>query len=436
MLWRLNNPAAGLVSSTYAQTTNHCALLVHFGQRTAIPWGRLDNAAHRPYPHALIIGPCTNLLGTTNTMKLSIAKEQLTAGLQAVQNVIGTRTTLPVLSNVLFQAEDNRVRLVATDLDVTISSVVEAKVVRTGSSTLPAKKLQSIVREVAIPELDFEVDDRMVCVIRAGPSQFKLNGLSAEEFPPQPTFADRKPIILPQGKLKGMLKRTAFAASTEESRYVLNGLFFSLKDHKITAVATDGRRLALSEEEVDIGPQAHAEFIIPSKAVAELERLLQEEGSMELRYSENLAVFTLHFEKGGQTLIITKLVDGTYPNYQQVIPRECRERITLPREEFMQALRRAEIMTSDKNSAVKLNFSRNQLVITANAPEVGEARETLSLNYKGADFAIAFNPNFLVQALRALDVDEVYFELNDELSPGVLKINGPFLYVIMPMRIS
>lgn len=394
----------------------------------------LDSALGLPYPQTLIIRILE--LGTPHTviMKLSITKDQFLLGLQAVQNVIGTRTTLPVLSNVLLQAEDNWLRLTATDLDVSISCTVEAKVVKKGAGTLPAKRLLSIAREAANPEMDVEVDDQNVCTLRSGPSVFKLHGLSADDFPPLPKFDEKKAIVMPQEKLKGMLRRTAFAASTDESRYMLNGLFFCLKDHKVTTVATDGRRLALTDEEADIEPAAHAEFIVPSKAIAELARLLQDKGSVELRHTENQASFSLIPENGGAVLITTKLVEGTYPNYQQVIPRDCRERITLPREEFLQALRRAEIMTSDKNSSVKLTFSRNQLVISANTPEIGEARETLNLNYKGADFVIAFNPTFLVDALRALDCDEVYFELTDELSPGVLKINGPFLYVIMPMR--
>ena len=135
-------------------------------------------------------------------------------------------------------------------------------------------------------------------------------------------------------------------------------------------------------------------------------------------------------------LVVSKLVDGAYPNYRQVIPAESRERVSLPREELLQALRRAEIMTSDKNNSVKLSFTRNNLAITANTPEVGEARESMALNYKGADLAVAFNPVFLLDALKALDNDEVFLELTDELSPGVLKINGPFLYVIMPMRMN
>lgn len=367
-------------------------------------------------------------------MKLSITKDQFTSGLQAVQNVVGARTTLPILSNVLLQAEDNRLRLTATDLDVTVACTVEAKVVKKGATTLPAKRLFSIVREAPLGEIDMEVDDRNVCTLRSGSSLFKMNGLPAEDFPPLPQFDEKKVIVLPQDKLKAMLRRTAFAASTDETRYVLNGLFFSLKDHKVTAVATDGRRLALTDEEADIDSSAHAEFIVPTKAINELSRLLQDKGNVELRHTDNQAAFAMPNEQGGGILVTTKLVEGNYPNYQQVIPRESKERVTLIREEFLQALRRAEIMTSDKTNSVKLSFSRNQLTITANTPEVGEVVETVAINYKGNDFAIAFNPAFLVEALRALDQDEVFFELTDELSPGVIKVNGPFLYVIMPMR--
>ncbi|MCZ7637563.1 MAG: DNA polymerase III subunit beta [Verrucomicrobia bacterium] len=367
-------------------------------------------------------------------MKLAITKDLFALGLQAVQNVVGSRTTLPILSNVLLQAEDNRLRLTATDLDVTVSCLVEAKVVRKGATTLPAKRLFSIVREAAVGEIDLEVDDNNVCTLRSGPSLFKVRGLAAEDFPPVAPFEEPTPVTLPQDRLRGMLRRCAFAASSDETRYVLNGIFFSLKEHKVAAVATDGRRLALTDEEADIESAVNAEFIVPTKAVNELLRLLQDKGSVELRYSENQAAFKLTDEKGGMILVTTKLVEGTYPNYQQVIPRECKERVTLVREEFLHALRRAEIMTSDKSNSVKLNFSRNSLVITANAPEVGEAHETVAINYKGNELAVAFNPAFLVEALRALDTEEVFLELTDELSPGVLKINGPFLYVIMPMR--
>jgi DNA polymerase III subunit beta len=369
-------------------------------------------------------------------MKLTISKEQIIAGLQAVQNVVGARTTLPILSNVLLRAEGDRVEFTATDLDVTIACAVEAKVAKAGATTLPVKKLFGIVRELGTPEVELETDEKQVTAVRSGSSFFKINGLIAEEFPPLPKFKEDRKITLPQEKVRAMLKKTAFAISTDESRYVLNGIFISIKDHKMIMVATDGRRLALVDEEVDVAEQNHGEFIVPSKAVNELNRLLQDKGDLEMKYSENQASFQLKDEKGPGVLVISKLIEGNYPNYRQVIPGETKERVSLIREEFLHALRRAEIMTSEKANSVKLAFGKNNLAITANSPDVGEARESIAINYKGKEMAIAFNPKYLIDALNALTNDEVFLDLIDELSPGVLKINGPFLYVVMPMRLS
>jgi DNA polymerase-3 subunit beta len=369
-------------------------------------------------------------------MKLSISKEQMIQGLQSVQNIVSTRTTLPVLSNVLLRAEGNRLDLTATDLDISISSGVEANVAEPGAVTIPAKKLFGIVKELPAPQIELEVDDKHVCRITAGASFYRINGLAAEEFPAFPKVAENRSITLPQEKLKSLLRKTSFAISTDESRFVLNGIFMSLKDHKITLVATDGRRLALAEEDVDLETNSQGECIVPSKAIAELSRLVGTQNDIELKFTDNQAAFTLKGSNGFSTVIISKLIDGNYPNYRQVIPNETKERISLVREELLSALRRAEIMTSEKSNSVKLSFGKNRVEITANTPDVGEARESIAINYKGPEIAIAFNPAYLMDPLKALDNDEVYLELIDELSPGVVKINGPFLYVIMPMRMS
>ena len=369
-------------------------------------------------------------------MNLTITKEQISHGLQSVQNVVSTRTTLPILSNVLLRADGNRLEMTATDLDVTITCSVEATVKKPGATTMPVKKLFGIVRELGNPEIELETDDKNVTSLRSGSSFFKIRGLGAEEFPPPPKFKEDKKVVLPQEKIKGMLRKTSFAISTDESRYVLNGIYMMLKEHKLTMVATDGRRLALVDEEVDVSEKSQGEFIVPAKAVNELNRLLQDKGEVDIRYTDNQAAFALKDDKGFSVLIVTKLIEGSYPNYRQVIPGETKERIALAREEFMHALRRAEIMTSDKQNSVKLNFTKNNLAITANSPDVGEARESLAINYKGKEMAIAFNPSYVIDPLNALTTDEVFLELIDELSPGVLKINGPFLYVVMPMRLS
>ena len=368
-------------------------------------------------------------------MNLTITKDQIIAGLQAVQNVVSTRTTLPILSNVLIRAEGSHVELTATDLDVTVACKVEAKVVKPGATTLPVKKLFGIVRELQ-GEIEIETDEKNLSSIRSGSSYFKIHGLAADEFPPLPKFKDEKKVSLSQENIRGMIRKTSFAVSTDESRYVLNGIFISLKEGKMTFVATDGRRLALVDEEVDISEKSAGEFIVPAKAVNELNRLLQDKGDVELKFGENQASFALKNETGFSVLLITKLIEGNYPNYRQVIPGEAKERIGVGREELVQALRRAEIMTSEKANSVKLAFGKNLLTITANSPEVGEARETMAINYKGKELAIAFNPRYLIDPLNALTEDEVFIELIDELSPGVVKINGPFLYVVMPMRLN
>ena len=368
-------------------------------------------------------------------MNLTITKDQIIAGLQAVQNVVSTRTTLPILANVLIRAEGSHVEFTATDLDVTVACKVEAKVVKPGATTLPVKKLFGIVRELQ-GEIEIETDEKNLSSIRSGSSFFKIHGLAADEFPPLPKFKDDKKVSQPQENIRAMIRKTSFAVSTDESRYVLNGIFISLKEGKMTFVATDGRRLALVDEEVDISEKSAGEFIVPAKAITELNRLLQDKGDVELKFGENQASFALKNENGFSVLLITKLIEGNYPNYRQVIPGEAKERIPVGREELVQALRRAEIMTSEKANSVKLTFGKNVLTITANSPEVGEARETMAINYKGKELAIAFNPRYLIDPLNALTEDEVFIELIDELSPGVIKINGPFLYVVMPMRLN
>jgi DNA polymerase-3 subunit beta len=369
-------------------------------------------------------------------MKISISKEQFICGLQAVQNIVGTRSTLPILSNVLLRAEENRLELTATDLDVSVVFAVDAKVEKAGETTLPVKRLFSLVRELPVSEIEMSVDEKNICAVQAGASYYKIHGLPAEEFPPLPRFKDNRKFSIPQEKLKEMLRKTSYAMSTEEARHVLNGIYTSLKKEKLTMVSTDGRRLALAEEDVSQGTEDGVKFIIPTKAVNELNRLLQAKGNVEIRLNENQVSFTLSAEKGHPLLLCSKLVEGSYPNYQQVIPTETKERIALGREELLQALRRAELMTSDKANSVKLLFSKNNLTIAANTPEIGEGRESIAINYKGPEMTIAFNPTFMMDPLKVLANDEVYIELRDELSPGVIKTNGPFLYVLMPMRVN
>jgi DNA polymerase-3 subunit beta len=364
-------------------------------------------------------------------MKFSVAKDKLLEGLQTVQNVVSTRTTLPILSNVLIHAEDGRLQFTTNDLDVGMSCQIEATVTKGGGTTLPARRLAGIVKELPASDVEFEVDGKNVASIRCGQSFFKMNGLAEEEFPALPKLEEAKVYTLKQHDLKDALRKTQYAISTDETRYVLNGILFSFKENKLTMVATDGRRLALVDLELEFPRSQEGDIIVPTKCVTELSRLLGEAGEVKMMVGEN----QIAFEVGGR-LLVSKLIEGNYPNYRQVIPAETRERVTIERELLLTAVRRVSLLSSDKSNSVKLIFTKNNLEIAANTPEVGEAHESLAVQYKGKEFSIAFNPGFLQDPLRNLPDEEVHIDLIDEMSPGVIKINTPFLYVLMPMRIS
>ena len=365
-------------------------------------------------------------------MKIRVAKDKMLEGLQQVQSVISTRTTLPILQNVLIQAKQGKLELSTTDLDVGITCHIEAQVDEPGSTTLPARRLLSIFRELPNNEVDLETDSKDFASIRSGQSFFKINGLSQEEFPPFPKLENARQITIEQALLKDMFKKTSYAISHDETRYVLNGVLMSFKEKKLTMVATDGRRLALAESDLEFAKSQEIDIIIPTKTLNEIQRLLKEEGDITLVLTENKIRLEI-----GNTLLISKLVEGNYPNYRQVIPSETKERITLERETFLTTLRRVSLLTSEKSSSVKLNFAKDNLNISANTPEVGEARETLAIKYRGKEISIAFNPEYLMDALKNLASDEIHMDFVDELSPGVMRIDSStFLYVIMPMRVA
>ena len=364
-------------------------------------------------------------------MKLKVTKADILDSLQLVQNVVSARTTLPILANVCLNAEKSGITITGTDLEVSVRCGLEAKASKTGSTTLPARRLLSIMREMPEDTIEMEVDDKDVATVKCGSSFFKIIGLSEEEFPPMPKFAGKYHYTMEQATLRDMLKRTSYAASMDETRYVLNGVLFSFKSKKLTMVATDGRRLALAENEMDFPKEAEMEIIVPTKAVSQLLHSLGDEGTVKIHAQEKQIAFEF-----GNILIVSKVIDGTYPNFRQVIPSQCEERVTIEREWFLTALKRVSLVTTDRSSSVKLAFAKNKLEISTNTPDVGEARETVTLKYAGKDVAVAFNPEYVMDPLRNLACDEVYMELIDALSPGVLKCDIPFLYVLMPMRVS
>ncbi|MBU0678773.1 MAG: DNA polymerase III subunit beta [Verrucomicrobia bacterium] len=364
-------------------------------------------------------------------MKFTVNKELILEALQKVQAIVNPRTTLPILSNVLFQSDGKKLTLSATDLEVSVRTSIDAKVDKAGGTTLPARRLLSIVRELPSAEIEVDTDEKDIASIKCGPSFFKLVGISEDEFPPPPKFEGGKSYKMEQGVFKEMLQKTGYAASTDETRYILNGVLLSFQGEKLIVVATDGRRLALVEQEVEFPKKSEGDLVVPSKTVNELIRTLGDEGELTIQATENQVAFEFD-----DILIISKLIEGTFPNFRQVIPAQCEERVTIEREILFTALKRAALLTNDQSNSVKLLFTSNKLQIVTETPDVGESKETIPVKFSGKDVSVAFNPEFMMDPLKCLQSDEIHIEMTDELSPGVIKADVPFLYVLMPMRMS
>jgi len=364
-------------------------------------------------------------------MKLVIGKDAVMTGLQMVHGVVNVRPTVAVLSNVLLEARDNKLWMTTTDMEVTMRCVVEAQTSKAGATTIPARRLFSIIRELPADNIEIDVDDKNAASITCGATFFKINGLPDDEFPALPKNDEGHTFTMDQKILKDMLQKTFYAASTDETRFILNGTLMSFKANKLTLVATDGRRLALTEHELEFPKETECEAIVPTKAINELIRILKDEGVVKIHLGKNQA----HFDLDAVTLT-TKLIEGIYPNFRQVIPGQCEQRIAVEREVLLTALKRVALLTSEKSSSIKLTFGKNKLKISASSPDVGEAHESVAIKYTAKEIQVAFNPDYIMEPLRNLVNDEIYVELTDELSPGVIKCDVPFIYVLMPMRIS
>lgn len=364
-------------------------------------------------------------------MKFKLQKTSLMEGLQSIQNVVSShRPTIPVLANALIVADSNGLTLTTTDMDITVRCTLDAEVSEEGSTTLPVKRFAGIIREIPEGTIEIAVDEANVAHLRSGASYFKLIGIPAEEFPPIPASEGSLCYRCDKALFGDMLRKTHYAASSDDSRVQLNGVLLNFNEGKLTCVATDGRRLALMEHEVEFPPENNKDAILPTRAVNELLRILGGAGDLTISLKANQAIF--EFDK---TLLCCKLIDGVYPNFRQVILSQCDHRITVPREELLGVLRRVMLFTTEKSNAVRLTFENNLLTILANSPDVGEAHDIVAVKYNGPKLSALFNPEFMMDPLRNLTSDEIYIELNDSMSPGLIKSDIPFLYVLMPLRV-
>lgn len=375
-------------------------------------------------------------------MKFKINQDHFSNGLQQVLNVVASRSTMPILSNVLIEAEGEHISLTTTNLDLGIRCRIKADVSETGSITLPVRKLATIVKELPVNEVFLETNKSNQAKITSGGSLFKIMGIGSEEFPPLPTFENRKVFELAQDEIVNMLKSVSYAQSTDENRYILNGVYFNFADEKLTLVATDGRRLGLTGLELEVSEENAGSLILPAKTVAELERLMGKGEKVNIAFNDRQAAFEIGLDEAGDSglvdhlYLVSKIVEGNYPNYRQVIPKETEHRVKIERELMLECVHRAALVTSDKSNSVKIKISKNLLEISGQSTEYGESHESMAIAYDGPEVQVAFNPQFLMEPLKALTKDEVFFEFKDELSPGLFKTLDNFICVIMPLRLN
>ena len=363
-------------------------------------------------------------------MKFSLAKQVLLDGLNKVVGVVSARPSMPILSNVLIEAADGELKLTTTNMELTIRARIPATVESSGSFTLPARKLHSIIREMRDGEVSVEKKGN-VATVRCNRAQFKLYGLVAEEFPQLPPVKEEREFEVPQALLSRGLRYTEFAISNDDHRYVLNGIYICFQDAKLTMVATDGRRLALFENALEFPESQQVGFILRARAVAELSRLLADGGKVLVRVSNNQVTFDL-----GDTQLKSKLIEGNYPNYRQVIPNHYNERVVLPAQELNEAVRRVSLLAAEKKNTVLFHITPGTMEVQSGSSEVGEANEEVPIDYQGRELSITFNADYVLSPLKAIGESEVSIDLIDASSPGVMRVADEFLYVLMPMHSS
>ena len=364
-------------------------------------------------------------------MKFKIIRSNFIEGLKAVQNIVAGKGSLPILQNVLLEAKGKELTMTTTDLDISIKATCACDVSEAGSTTLPVKLLFTAMSKVAECEVEIDVDAKERASISAGNARYKLAGMTEKEFPCLPKDEDAFLYSIPQQTFREMLRKVSYAASQDDTRRTLKGVLLSFKDLKLTMVATDGRRLALVENEVEFPKDAEKDIVLPSKAVCELQRSLSGEGDLTLIVQKSQICFKLD-----NLMIYSKLMDDAYPNYRQVIPKETSEHITVDRQLLLDALDRASVMTMDEAHSTKLIFESGKLTVTSAASDIGEAKDVVPIKYAGEKIEIMFNPSYVMDPLKVLDEDEVKVNLNDGHSPAVITCGIPFLYVLMPLRIS
>lgn len=364
-------------------------------------------------------------------MRLRISRENFLKGIQTVYPVVPTRSTLPILSHLLLETRKEGLQITGTDLELGISTILPAEVGEEGAIAVPAKRLNDLLKELPNESFAVTAKKNQQLTIEGARGSFKILGLPKEEFPKLPSASSQDNVVIDQAVLQAMLSMTTFSVSQDDSRYVLTGVLFVVRKGWLRLVSTDGRRMALVEREAKSAPTDDQQRIVPEKALVELARLLGDGATLKISLKDNQIAFDL-----GHTVVISRLIEGKFPNYEQVIPPESPNKLAVPREDLLLATRRIGLWSTQDSPSIRLDLKADELLMSKQTPEVGEAHEQLKVSYSGPEFSIGFNPSYLIDVLKVLPEGPVEFEVPGPDRPGVIRTKDHYLYVVLPMQIG
>lgn len=370
-------------------------------------------------------------------MKLEVEKKDLLTLLGRSQNIVEKRNTMPILINVLLEAEQDHLKVFATDLEVSLKDQIPAKVSEPGRVAVSAKNLFEIIKELPEAPIVLEKKENNWLRVTQRKSVFNLVGMSPEEYPVFPTFKTDHFIEVDSDILSEMIEKTLYSVSTDETRYHLNGVYFETRkeDSSLRMVATDGHRLSMVDRKTSGSDQLQLStgVIVPRKGLNEIKKLLDStDESVELAIEGSQLII-----RNNQTLLLIRLIEGKYPNYQQLVPGNLKESLRAPKETLMSSLKRVSLLSNSKSKGVTLTLSKGRMEIASNNPELGDAKEEIEIDYNGKDMKIGFNAKYILDVLGAIKEEIVEIDFNDHLSPGVVRPDKDPSYtcVVMPMRI-
>lgn len=372
-------------------------------------------------------------------MEITVNKTELLKELTATQGVVERKTTIPILSNFLFEAADNSLAITATDLDLSLRTSCPAKVKKDGSCTVPARKLYDYVKLLGDGEISIKLLENHWIQIRSGRSNTKMVGMARANFPALPLFPAESAIQLPAQVLRSLIARTIFSISSEESRYTLNGALLVLKPESITMVATDGHRLAHVEHVTSKpGVSGEMKILVPKKAMAELNSLLNAADIQTIEFARDES--TLFFRIGSRVLTSRQLT-GQFPNYEAVLPRENNKAVVVHSDELSAAIQRVAQFADERSNAIRMRVEKNELKIASSNTEIGESEDSIETSYVGDPMVIGFNSQYLLEFLKVVNTGDVRFEFKDAQTAGQLRPDEAadseyrYRYIVMPMRI-